>query len=119
MRKVQEKAGAALRKAQEEMKKQVDRGKQEVEKWKKREKIMLSMKDLVFKERPTKKLTERYVEQYIIEEVISRNAVKLKLLTSMRIHPVVNVSRIVRYREPVKRQRVEEAKPVEMEGVEE
>ena len=31
MRKVQEKAGATLRKAQEEMKKQADRGKREVE----------------------------------------------------------------------------------------
>jgi len=103
MRKVQEEAGAILRKAQEEMKKQADKGKREVEEWKKGEKIMLSTKDLVFKERPTKKLTERYVRPYIIEEVVLRNTVKLKLPTFMRIHPVVNVSQIVRYREPVKR----------------
>ncbi len=32
---------------------------------------MLSTKDLVFKERPTKKLTERYVGPYVIEEVVS------------------------------------------------
>jgi len=56
---------------------------------------------------------------YEIEEVVSRNAVKLKLLASMRIHPVVNISRIVRYREPVRRQRVEELKLVEVDGVEE
>ena len=31
--------------------------------------IMLSMKDLVFKKRPVKKLTERYVGPYIVEEV--------------------------------------------------
>jgi len=37
----------------------------------------------------------------------------------MRIHPVVNVSRIVRYKEQVKRQKKEEGKPVEVEGVEE
>jgi len=92
------------------MKKQADRGKQEVEEWKKGEKIMLSTKDLVFKERLTKKLMEKYVGPYIIEEVVLRNTVKLKLPTSMRNHPVVNVSQIVRYREPVKRQRVEEAK---------
>ena len=36
----------------------------------------------------------------------------------MRIYPVVNVSRVVRYRELVKGQRVEELKPVEVEGVE-
>jgi len=80
---------------------------------------MLSTKDLVFKERPAKKLTKRYVEPYEIEEVVSKNTVKLKLLVSMRIHPVVNVSRVMRYREPVKRQRVEEPKPVKVEGIEE
>jgi len=80
---------------------------------------MLSTKDLVFKERPAKKLTERYMGPYEIEEVVSKNAVKLKLLVSMRIHPVVNISRIVRYKELVKRQRVEGPKPIEVEGVEE
>ena len=37
----------------------------------------------------------------------------------MRIHPVVNVSRIVRYKEQVKGQKKEEGKPIEVEGVEE
>ena len=37
----------------------------------------------------------------------------------MRIHPVVNVSRIVQYREQVKGQKKEEEKPVEVDGVEE
>jgi len=55
---------------------------------------MLSTKDLVFKERPVKKLTEIYVGPYEVEEVVSKNAVKLKLLASMRIYSVVNVSRI-------------------------
>ena len=52
----------------------------------------MSTKDLVFKERPTKKLTERYVGSYAIKEVVSSNAVKLWLPSSMRIHPVVSVS---------------------------
>ncbi len=56
---------------------------------------------------------------YIIEEIVSRNIVKLKLLVSMRIHLVVNISRVVRYREPVKRQKVEEPKPVKVDKVEE
>jgi len=73
----------------------------------------------VFKERPSKKLMERYVGPYVIEEVVSSNAVKLRLLSSMRIHPVVNVSQIVRYKEQVKGQKKEEGKPVEVEGVEE
>ena len=73
----------------------------------------------MFKERPSKKLIERYVGPYAIEEVVSSNAVKLKLPSSMRIHPVVNISRIVCYKEQVKGQKKEEGKPVEVEGVEE
>ena len=56
---------------------------------------MLSTKDLVFKERPAQKLTKRYVGLYEIEEVVSSNTVKLQLPSSMRIHLVVNISRIV------------------------
>ena len=37
----------------------------------------------------------------------------------MRIHPVVNVSWIVQYKEQVRGQKKEEGKPVEVEGVEE
>jgi len=74
------------------MKKQADRGRREAENWKVGDRVMLSTKDLVFKERPSKKLTEIYVRPYEIEEVVLKNAVKLKLLASMRIHSVVNVS---------------------------
>ena len=119
MKKVQEEAEAALRKTQEEMKRYADRKRKETEVWKKGDRVLLSTKDLVFKERPSKKLMERYVGPYVIEEVVSTNAVKLRLLSSMRIHPVVNVSRIVQYREQIKGQKKEEGKPVEVEGVEE
>ena len=37
----------------------------------------------------------------------------------MRIHPVVNMSQIVRYKEQVKGQKKEKGEPVEVEGVEE
>ena len=57
--------------------------------------MLLSTKDLIFKERPVRKLTERYIGLYVIEEVVSMNMVKLRLLSSMRIHLVVNVSWIV------------------------
>ena len=56
---------------------------------------------------------------YEIEEVVSSNMVKLRLPSLMRIHPVVNVSWIVQYKEQVKGQKNEEGKPVEVEGVEE
>ena len=55
---------------------------------------------------------------YEIEKVILKNVVKLKLPALMRIHPVVNISRIERYRELVRGQRVKKPKPVEVEGVE-
>ena len=68
---------------------------------------MLSTKDLVFKKWLAKKLVDQYISLYIIEEVISTIAVKLKLPTTMRIHLVMNISQVVRYWELVKRQRVE------------
>ena len=66
-----------------------------------------------------KKLIERYVGLYIVEEVMLRNTVKLKLLGFMRIHLVVNISRVVRYRELVKIQKVKKPKLIEVGGVEE
>ena len=102
MKKVQEEAEAVLKKTQKEMKRNADRGRKKMEEWKKGDRVLLSTKDLVFKERLTKKLTERYMEPYVIEEVVSTNAVKLRLPSSMRIHLVVNVSRIVRYKEQIK-----------------
>jgi len=40
------------------MRRQADRGRKEVEVWKGGDKVMLSMKDLVFKERSAKKLVD-------------------------------------------------------------
>ena len=57
MKKVYEEAEVALRKTQEEMKRYADRGRKETEKWKKGDRVLLSTKDLVFKERLSKKLT--------------------------------------------------------------
>jgi len=119
MKKVHKETGTALKRIQEEMKRYVDRSKREIEEWKRGDKMLLSTKDLVFKERPMRKLIERYVGLYKIEEVVSSNAVKLRLPASMRIHPVVNVSWIVWYKEQVKGQKKEEGKPIEVEGVEE
>ena len=92
------------------MKRYADRGRRETKAWKKGDRVLLSTKDLVFKERPSKKLMERYIGPYAIEEVVSSNAVKLRLPNLMRIHPVVNVSRIVRYKEQVEGQKKEEGR---------
>ena len=79
----------------------------------------MSTKDLVFKERLTRKLTERYIGPYVIEEVVSSNIVKLRLPSSRRIHLVVNVSWIVQYKKQVRGQKKKEGKLVEVEEVEE
>ena len=67
MKKVHEEAEVALKKTQEEIKRYADRGRKETEEWKKGDRVLLSTKDLVFKERPSKKLMERYVGLYVIE----------------------------------------------------
>ena len=77
MKKVHEEAGAVLKKMQEEMKRYADRNRKEIEEWKRGDRVMLSTKDLVFKERPTRKLMERYVGPYVIEEVVLSNVIKL------------------------------------------
>jgi len=64
-------------------------------------------------------LTEKHVGPYAIEGVVSMNAVKLRLPSSMRIHPVVNISWIVRYKEQIEGQKKEEGELVEVEGIEE
>ena len=80
---------------------------------------MLSTKYLVFKERPAKKLVDQYIRPYAIEEVVSTNVVKLRLPISMRIHLVVNISQIIRYKEQVRGQKKEEVKSIEVDGEEE
>ena len=92
IKKIYEEAKAVLKKVQEDMKRQADRKRKESEDWKKEDKVILSTKNLVFKERPVRKLVERYVGLYEIEEVVSMNAVKLQLPSLMKIYPVVNVS---------------------------
>jgi len=117
MKKVHEEAEVALKKTQEEMKKYADRSRRKTEKWGKGDRVLLSTKDLVFKERPMKKLIKQYVGPYAIEEVVLSNVVKLQLPSSMRIHPVVNVSWIVRYKEQVRGQKKKEGKPVEVKKI--
>jgi len=58
MKQVQEKAEAILKKAQENMKRQVDMGRRKSKDWKREDRVLLSTKDLVFKERPARKLVD-------------------------------------------------------------
>ena len=60
---------------------------------------MLSTKDLKYQmiRRRTEKLTKRFVGPYKIKKIVSSNVVELELPSIIKIHPVVNVSRIQKY----------------------
>ena len=96
IKEIQNEAKAVLEKAQEEMKKYVDRKRTEANEYKVGDLVMLSTKDLKYQiiERRTEKLTERFVGPYKIKKIVSTNAVELELPVTIKIHLVVNVSRI-------------------------
>ena len=62
MKKVQKEAGMVLRKVQEEIKQQVNRERMETKEQKKDDKVMLSIKDLMFKKQLAKKLVDQYID---------------------------------------------------------
>jgi len=99
MKKIQEETKAMLGNMQKEMKKYTDRKKAEVDKYKVGDLVILSTKDLKYQMigKRTEKLTERFVKPYKIKKIILLNAVELELSITVRIHLVVNVSKIQRY----------------------
>ena len=70
-------------------------------------------------ERRTEKLTKRFVGPYKVKRIISINTVELELPGTIKIHPVVNVSRIRRYIRQVKGQKKEQTALVIIEREEE
>jgi len=82
---------------------------------------MLSTKDLKYQivRRRTEKLTERFIGPYKIKKIISLNAVELELPNIVKIHPVVNVSRIYKYIGQVEGQKKEQPALVIIEEEEE
>ena len=69
------------------------------------DKVLLSTNDLTWqiRNREMKKLIKKFVELYKIKKIILENIVELELLASIKIHPVVNVSRIILYQEQIER----------------
>ena len=96
IKEIQEKAKAALGKAQKEMKKYADRKRGDVDEYKVGDLVMLSTKDLKYQMvgKRTEKLTERFVGPYKIKKIVSTNTVELELPSTIKIHLVVNMSRI-------------------------
>ena len=63
--------------------------------------MLISTKDFLMEliKRAMKKLTEKFIGPYIVRKIVSENVVELKLLVLLRIYLVINVRRIVKYRE--------------------
>ena len=118
MKKIQEEAKEALKKTQEDMRKYADRKRSDIDEYKVGDLVILSTKDLKYQmvRRRTEKLTERFVGPYKIKEIILSNAVKLELPSTVRIHLVVNVSRIHKYVGQVEGQKKKQPAPVIIEG---
>ena len=117
IKEIQKEAKVVLEKVQEEIKKYADRKREEVDNYKVGDLVMLSTKDLKYQMvgRRTEKLTERFVGPYKIKKIVSSNMVELELPSTVRIHPVVDISRICRYVGQVEGQRKEQLAPVIIE----
>ena len=111
-------AKAALGKAQADMKKYADKKRSDIEEYKVGDLVILSTKDLKYQMvgKRTEKLTEKFVGPYKVKKIVSTNAVELELPSTVKIHLVVNVSRIRRYVEQVEERRKEQPAPVIIKG---
>ena len=114
MKEVQKEAKVALGKVQKKMRKYADRKREEVDEYKVGDLVMLSTKDLKYQMigRRTEKLMEQFVGHYKVKKIVSANVVELKLLSTIRIYPVVNISKIHRYIGQVEGQRKKQLAPV-------
>jgi len=67
------------------------------------------MKDLKYqiKEKQLEKLTERFVGPYQVKDIISANVIELDLPSTVKIYPVINVSRVHKYKDQVEGQKKE------------
>ena len=121
MREIQEEAKAALGKTQEEIKKYANRKRAKINEYKVEDLVILSTKDLKYQiiGRRSVKLTERFVGLYKIKKIVLTNAVELKLPSMIKIHLVVNISRIHKYVGQVEDQKRKQPAPDITEGKEE
>jgi len=95
-----EEARAALVRSQEEMKRQADRSRKETEEYRVGNKVLISTKDFSMElmKKVTKKLMEKFIRPYVVRKIVSEYVVELELPALLRIHLIVDVRRIVKYR---------------------
>jgi len=78
------------------MKKFTDRKREKGEEYRVGDLVLLSTKDLKWqmKGRRSEKLMECFVGPYKVKEIVSSNAIELELPKTIKIHPMVNISRV-------------------------
>ena len=118
MKERHEEARAALVKSQKKMKRQADRNRKEAEEYRVGDKVLISTKDFSAElmKRVMKKLTEKFIGPYVVKKIVSENAVELELPVLLRVHLVVNVRRLMKYREQVEGQKKIPLPPVKVAG---
>jgi len=114
MRNIQEEAKAVLQKVQEEMKQYMNRERGDVEEYRVGDLVLLSTKDLKYQMvgRQMEKFTEHFVGSYKVKAIISSNIIELELPSTIKIHLVVNISRVQKYKLQVEEQRKEMPQPM-------
>src|SRR6202453_2172176 len=118
MKSVREEAEAALTKASDEMKYFADFRRGDGPTLKVRDKVYVDASDYIT-DRPSKKLSNKRIGPYLILEIINDNAFKLKLPSSMKIHPVFTQSKLRLYSPPtIPGQSITPQGPVVNEGEE-
>jgi len=89
------------------MKKYADRKRSEIAEYQIGDWVLLSTKDLKYqmKGRQSEKLMEQFVGPYQVKGIILTNTIELDLPSTIKIHLVVNISRVCRYRDQVEGQK--------------
>jgi len=71
------------------------------------------------KGRKSEKLTEHFVDPYKVKGIVSSNTIELELPKSIKIYPVLNISRVWFYKPQVEEQKKIPPKLLIIEGQEE
>ena len=103
------------------MKQYADRERENIKEYRVGDLVLLSTRDLKYQmvRRHIEKFTECFVGPYKVKAIISSNTIELELPSTVKIHPVVNVSKVQKYKSQVEEQRKEMPQPVVIEGEEE
>ena len=116
MKNVQMEVEVALHKACNNMKCYADCSHAEAPKYQVGDRVWLSTKDL-HTSWPSRKLTEKHADPYLISKIILPNAVELKLPASFKIEALINVSCLQPYKPPtIPGQQITPQPPIEVEG---